>query len=162
MIKAEEKTMRDEMQARFWEEYREYIKATPMTAYERRLLRKWVSECHSVYDDPGSRYLGCSAYPMPFLDVYRMDREFEHEMKGMSPDEKIEYLKKATGWDDPSPGELAMDEAKMNTPKLIEALVRQLERDFFHLREFVMMKGFAEEAMQYVRDLKDEEIPFEW
>ena len=94
-------TIKAELQECFWEEYREYIRVTPMTPYERRILRKWVSECHSVYHDPGSKYLGYSAIPMPFLDVYRMDREFDLEMKGMSKTERIEYLKSVTGWIDP-------------------------------------------------------------
>lgn len=97
--------IKTELQKCFWEEYREYIKSTPMTPYERRLLRKWVSDCHSVYHDPGSKYLGYSAIPMPFLDVYRMDREFDLEMKGMNKIERIEYLKKATGWTDPPQAE---------------------------------------------------------
>lgn len=151
-----------ELQEYFWDEYREYIQSTPMTAYERRLLRKWVSEGHSVYDDPGSKYLGYSCYPMSFLSVYRMDRDLDLELRGIHGDKRIERLKEILGWTDPTPEELAMEEAKRNTPKLIEDLVRHLERDYFHLRQFVWNKGFAEEAKQYVEEHKNEEIPFEW
>lgn len=82
-----------EIQKLFWEEYREYIAVTPMTPYERRLLRKWVSECHSVYDDPGSKYL-CDPYPpRPFIDAYREDRNISVAIQGMTREQKIEYLK---------------------------------------------------------------------
>lgn len=89
----------DNIQEHFWEEYNEYISRTPMTPYERRLLRKWVSECHSVYQDPGSRYL-CDPYPpRPFLEAYREDREITLAIRGMTQDEKTAYLKDYMGYD---------------------------------------------------------------
>lgn len=100
MTNTETERIKAELQEHFWEEYREYIKVTPMTACERRLLRKWVSECHSVYHDPGSRYLGYSSYPMSFLSVYRMDRELDHELKGYHGEERVNQLKKIIGWTD--------------------------------------------------------------
>ena len=44
----------DERQQFLQEELEEYKKITPMTAYERRLVRKWVSDGHSVNESPGS------------------------------------------------------------------------------------------------------------
>lgn len=70
------------VQERYWEEYREYISEMPMSSYERSMLRKWVSEGHSVYDDPGSRYLLTSCYPRPFLEVYREDLEITKALRG--------------------------------------------------------------------------------
>lgn len=102
--------IKTELQEYFWEEYRKYTKVTPMTPYERRLLRKWVSECHSVYHDPGSKYLGYSAIPMPFLDVYRMDREFDLELKGIRGEKRIERLKEIVGWEDPNPENIGFDD----------------------------------------------------
>ena len=73
-------------------EYSDYIKETAMTPYERKLLRRWVRDGHSVYEDPGSRYLCDSTEPRPFLDVYREDREIKNATKGMTlyiPREKL-------------------------------------------------------------------------
>ena len=82
----------DNIQEYFWEEYNESISRTPMTPYERRLLRKWVSECHSVYQDPGSKYL-CDPYPpRSFLKAYREDRELRLAIRGMTQYEKTASL----------------------------------------------------------------------
>ena len=60
-----------ELQEYFWDEYREYIQSTPMTAYERRLLRNWVAAGHSVYESPGSKFIPGGRYYHSFLDAYR-------------------------------------------------------------------------------------------
>ncbi len=87
-----------EYQTCFWDEYSEYIKVTPMSAYERRLLRKWVSDGHSVYEDPGSKYL-CDPYPPRFfLDAYREDRAVTIAIRGMSEEQKTAYLKSYMGY----------------------------------------------------------------
>ena len=44
-------------------EYWPYVAKTSMTTKERRALRKWVRSGHSVYESPGSEYLG----RVPFL-----------------------------------------------------------------------------------------------
>ena len=36
-----------------WQEYRQYIEDNALTAYEKRLLRKWVTEGNSVSESPG-------------------------------------------------------------------------------------------------------------
>lgn len=107
MTNTDKEKISEEIQAYFWNEYQEYIKVTPMTAYERRLLRNWVSEGHSVYHDPGSKYLGYSSCPMSFLSVYRMDRELDLELKGFHGEGRIEQLKKIVGWTDSTSEELA-------------------------------------------------------
>ena len=33
-----------------WDEYREYVDKYPLSGYERRLLRGWVKDGHSVYE----------------------------------------------------------------------------------------------------------------
>ena len=87
-------------QAYFWDEYSEYIRVTPMSAYERRLLRKWVSNGHSVYEDPGSKYL-CDPYPpRHFLDAYREDREITIAVRGMSEEQKTAYLRSYMGYNE--------------------------------------------------------------
>ena len=106
MTNTDTERIKAELQEHFWEEYQEYIKVTPMTAYERRLLRKWVCEGHSVYHDPGSKYLGYSSCPMSFLSVYRMDRELDLELKGYHGVERDEQLKKILSWTGPTAEEL--------------------------------------------------------
>lgn len=90
----------DELYEYLWEEYYEYIEDTPMTSYERRLLRKWVSEGHSVFSDPGSKYL-CDPYPpRTFLEAVREDRQIAKDLKGLSDALKMEYLKSYMSYDD--------------------------------------------------------------
>ena len=149
--------------SRYWKEYKDYISRNKMSNYERRLLREWVRSGHSVYETVESKYLPGPMYPpMDFLDAYRLDRELSDAMKGMNMEEKGAYLKAFMGYEDPSPEELAMEEAKKNTPKLIEERVRRLERERGALWDFVWQKGLRVEAEEYVADHKDEEVPFEW
>lgn len=90
----------NEIQEHLWNEYKEYIKETPMTNYERNLLRKWVSEGHSVYQDPGSCYL-CDPYPpRSFLDAYREDKRIADELRGLPVELSTKYLKDYMGYDD--------------------------------------------------------------
>ena len=146
-----------------WEEFIKYTSETPVSEYERRLLRDWVRAGHSVYETVESRYLPGPAYPpMDFIRAYRMDRELTQAMKGMNRVEKETYLKADIGYDDPAPGEAAEAEAKKNTPKIIEERVRHLERELFHLWCFVCREGLEEEAREYVDEHKDSAIPFEW
>lgn len=90
----------NELQEYIWNEYKQYIKDTPMTRYERRLLRKWVSEGHSVYQDPGSKFL-CDPYPpRSFLEAYREDRRIAEDLRSLPDELRIEYLKDYMGYED--------------------------------------------------------------
>lgn len=157
-------TMMDNIESdRLWIEYENYIHENKLTKYERQLLRKWVRDGHSVYETVESEYLPGPAYPpMDFIDAYRLDRSIREDLRGLTKDEKDAYFKSLYGYAEPTPEEIEMEEAKKNTPKLIEDRVRQLERDFFHLTAYVQNLGLYTEAMKYVYETKDEEIPFEW
>ena len=90
----------NELQEYIWNEYKQYIKDTPMTRYERRLLRKWVSEGHSVYQDPGSKFL-CDPYPpRSFLEAYREDKRIAEDLRSLPDELRIEYLKDYMGYED--------------------------------------------------------------
>lgn len=94
-------------------ELEQYEANVPMTAYEKRLLRRWVASGHSPKENAGSKYLcltGSEGYD--FLDVYRMDREIQKAMRGMDSAEQAAYLKEYTGWtdDDESMNLLAIEE----------------------------------------------------
>ena len=82
-------------------ELERYEAEVPMTPYEKRLLRKWVISGHSPRDNGGSKYLCLSSNaPYDYLDVYRMDREIERDMKGMNSEEQKAYLMEYMGWTD--------------------------------------------------------------
>ena len=85
-------------------QYKEYIRITPMTKKEQRLLREWVKDGNSVYEN------GCSAWndgqvPVEFLTVYREEEYIRQNTKEMSPEEARIYALEYYGWldDDKSP-----------------------------------------------------------
>ncbi len=68
------------------EQYKDYIKNTPMTKKEQRAVREWVKDGHSVYENSsGGWYDG--GVPIPFLEVYRDEEYIRIHTKNMSPDE---------------------------------------------------------------------------
>ena len=152
----------DERQQFLQEELEEYEKITPMTAYERRLVRKWVSDGHSVNESPGSKYLPDRYPPADFLETYREDREISCAVKGMTPEEEEAYLKAYTGWEEPTPEELAYMEVKGTGSERVKNYVKKIQREMWHLWEFVWQEGLGDEARAFIEDHKDEETLFEW
>ena len=152
----------DNRQEFLWDEYQDYIAKKPMTPYEHRLVRKWVKEGNSVYGCTQSRYYGESAYPMEFLEVYRLDRAIDKELQGKTPQEREAYLKDLLGYQEEPAEEKELREAKAATPGPVNAHIRKLERELFHIWAFIMEEGLYSEAMEYVNEHKDEETPFEW
>lgn len=152
----------DNRQEFLWDEYQDYIAKKPMTPYERRLVRKWVKEGNSVYGCTQSRYYGESAYPMEFLEVYRSDRAIDKELQGKTPQEREAYLKDLLGYQEEPAEEKELRKAKAATSELVNAHIRKLERELFHIWAFIIEKGLCSEAMEYVNEHKNEESPFEW
>lgn len=152
----------DSRQEYLWDEYQDYIAQKPMTPYERRLVRKWVKDGNSVYGCMQSKYYGESAYPMEFLEVYRMDRAIDRDLQGKTPKEREAYLKELLGYKEEPAEERELREAKARTPEPVAGHIRKLERELFHLWAFVMEEGLYSEAVEYTAEHKDEEIPFEW
>lgn len=137
------------------EEYKDYIARTPMSRYERKLLRRWVSEGHSVYESPGSQYL-CSRYPeSDFLETYREDRKIKEALRGKSPSECERYLKEYMGWDDDTT-------EPEHTLKDAQKYIREIEHDLFYLWEFICHEGLWAEADEYIKHHKDDPVPFGW
>ena len=146
-----------------WEEFREYTAENTVSKYERRLLRDWVRSGHSVYEAVESMYLPGPAYPpMDFIDAYRLDRSIRDDMRGMTSSEKEAYLKSCMGWDDPSPEEFALYEAKKNTPEIARDHVRKCERELFNLWCFVWQEGLGDDARAFIDEHKDDAILTEW
>ena len=152
----------DSRQEFLWDEYQDYIAKKPMTPYERRLVREWVKDGNSVYGCTQSRYYGESAYPMEFLEVYRSDRAIDKELQGTTPQEREAYLKDLLGYQEEPAEEKELRKAKAATPEPVNAHIRKLERELFHIWAFIIEKGLCSEAMEYVNEHKNEESPFEW
>ena len=152
----------DSRQEFLWDEYQDYISKKPMTPYERRLVREWVKDGNSVYGCTQSRYYGESAYPMEFLEVYRSDRAIDKELQGKTPQEREAYLKDLLGYQEEPAEEKELRKAKAATPEPVNAHIRKLERELFHIWAFIIEKGLCSEAMEYVNEHKNEESPFEW
>ena len=152
----------DSRQEFLWDEYQDYIAKKPMTPYERRLVRNWVKEGNSVYGCTQSRYYGESAYPMEFLEVYRSDRAIDKELQGKTPQEREAYLKDLLGYQEEPAEEKELRKAKAATPEPVNAHIRMLERELFHIWAFIIEKGLCSEAMEYVNEHKNEESPFGW
>ena len=152
----------DSRQEFLWDEYQDYIAKKPMTPYERRLVREWVKEGNSVYGCTQSRYYGESAYPMEFLEVYRSDRAIDKELQGKTPQEREAYLIDLLGYQEEPAEEKELRKAKAATPEPVNAHIRMLERELFHIWAFIIEKGLCSEAMEYVNEHKNEESPFEW
>ena len=71
-------------------QYKEYIKETPMTQKEQRVLREWVKDGHSVYENAS---LACAegGVPVEFLTVWRDEEYIRQYTKGMSPEETRKF-----------------------------------------------------------------------
>ena len=100
------KYLPEEMRNLLENQYKEYIKATPMTKKEQHALREWVKDGHSVYEnDCGAWYDG--QVPVEFLTIYRDEEYIRQNTKGMTPEETRRFAMAYYGWDD----EPASDEA---------------------------------------------------
>ena len=80
-------------------QYKKYIKETSMTKKEMRVLREWVKDGYSVYENT------CGAWadgqvPVEFLTVYRDEENIRQHTKGMNPEETRKYAMSYYGWDD--------------------------------------------------------------
>lgn len=135
-----------------------YEEKYPMTGTERRKLRAWVRAGHSVYENPGSRYLcECSLPVQDFLDVYRQDKVLEKELHGKTAAEKKKILMEYMGWDGTEP-----EEKNPASREQMKGHIRKLERELFQLWGFVGQEGLWDEAREFVQEHADETIPFEW
>ena len=75
-------------------EFNEYVKCTPMNKEERKMLLEWVLNGNSVYENTSFSMEEDGRTPIPFLEELRMEEQIRKEIRGMSPEEIQEYLKK--------------------------------------------------------------------
>ena len=147
-------------------ELEEYELTVPMTPTEKCALRKWVASGHGVHEHPGSRYICLNGvFPEPdFLDVYRMDKDIERELRNRTPSERTAYLKEYTGFQDEEPQDkagqiLCLNQEKL--PKPLKERIRRLNREVFYLWMFIAEEGLSSMAREYLDDHMDELTPFE-
>ncbi len=143
-----------ELHARELEEFED---KTPMTAYEKRALRKWVASGHSLRESPGSKYV--FDIGMDFLDVYRTDHEIAAAIHGKTPAEKEAYIREYTGYTEPSPTERERFEAVKATPVYVQKKYEKLFRKMLLLEDYLTKKGLWSDAKKYLEDHADDEIP---
>lgn len=152
-INEEAEDLNFDKQEFLWEQFDEYISRNAVTPYERRLLRTWVSGGHSVYENPGSRYLMDVYPPQDFLETYREDKRITQLLKGKTEEEKRRFLKSIMGYED-------AEERPESTSEEIKGHVRKLEHELFYLWEYVCSEGLWSEAKEYIEDHEDDPIPF--
>ena len=144
-------------------ELEEYEQTVPMTAPEKRALRKWVSQGHGVRECPPSKYICMpNSGRFDFLDVYRMDHEIAAAIRGKTRAEKEAYIKEYTGYLDPTPEELERMEAVKNTPVYVQRKYEKLFRRIFLLWDFLAEEGLWSEAKEYLEEHQDDEMPIEF
>lgn len=81
------------------QQYKEYIKVTPMTKKEQRALREWVKNGNSVYENPSEAWQD-GQVPVEFLTIYRDEEYIRQHTKGMSPEDARRFALAYYGWDD--------------------------------------------------------------
>lgn len=121
------------------DEYDEYMDkyGDSLTSNEKRQLNKWVSTGHSVYESPGSKYFCDMFYPEPdFIDTYRMDKDIDDSLKGLSAAEKSKFLDEMI----PERNPLGMPYLKTKSEKL--CWLDNKARDLNAVNE--MYKGFID------------------
>ena len=80
-------------------QYKQYIKETPMTRKEMGVLREWVKDGHSVYEN-SSEVWADGQVPVEFLTIYREEEYIRQETKGMNPEDTRKFAMAYYGWDD--------------------------------------------------------------
>lgn len=135
-------------------ELKDYIKETPMTKKERKLLKKWVKSGNSVYESPGSKYLMDSYPPKDFLETYREDMQIKADIKGMNKKQTRKYLMEYMG--------ITEDTAYKVTKKDIEDHINKSEHELFFLWEYIYSEGLYEDVKEYLEEHKDDDISFKF
>ena len=146
----------DTIQDIYEEDLKYYEEHVSMTIPERSALREWVLSGHSIYANPGSKYLPGRGRSQSFLSMYRQDKEIEAAKRNMTKHEYREFLKDYVCYNHVEHIEREMSQEHMKMK------IRKLNRSIYHLLGFIASEGLGcEEAMEYMNDHMDEEIPFE-
>ena len=109
----------EEIRIMLEKQYKEYIKQTPMTKKEQRVLREWVKDGHSVYENSSGAWYDGQA-PVEFLTVYREEEYIRQNTKGMSPEEARKFALNYYGWNDE-------DATPSDQPDILDEFVNEFE-----------------------------------
>lgn len=148
-------------------ELENYEETVPMTAYEKRALRRWVASGHSVSETPPSKYpcACCRNPPLSFLEVYRMEKELDAALKGLTGEEQLAYLKEYAGGECETREErkkrLENEELHRQTPEAVRKAIASLRRRLFYTEIYLAQEGLYEEAREFVEGHMDTPVPFE-
>ncbi|MDO4805404.1 MAG: hypothetical protein Q4A32_11370 [Lachnospiraceae bacterium] len=146
-----------------WEELQEYTVRNRLTGYERRILWDWIRSGHGVYNTAGPGYLSRPAWSQTNpTDAHGPDWVLTEDGKGIARDVKDPYREPYCVHGDSSPEQDTMNNVRRTSPELIGSRSRRLERELFHLWEFVWQEGVGDEAREFVDERKGDETPFEW
>lgn len=89
------------------------------------------------------------------------DREIEKAIRGMTEDERYEYIHREYPGRDRTPAGGAGTGREERGPENIAKCLKQLARETYYLWSFIWQEGLKEEAQEFIKDHKDEETPFE-
>lgn len=147
----------DLIQTIYEEELKYYEEHVPMTISERSALREWVLSGHSIHENPGSRLLPGRGSDQSFLSMYRQEKELETAKQSMSSQDYREYLEDYVCYD-----HVVYNKERELSPAQMKMKIRKLNREVFYLLGFIASElGSWEDAINYMNDHMDEEIPFE-
>lgn len=139
------------------EELKYYEEHVPMTIAERSALREWVLSGHSLYDNPGSRHLPGRGNSQSFLSMYRQEKELEEAKESMERSEYREFLEDYVCYD-----HVVYNIERELSPAQMKMKIRKLNRKVFYLLGFIASElGSWEDAIHYMNEHMDEDIPFE-
>lgn len=93
------KYLPEEIREMLENQYKDYIKSTPMTKKEQRAVREWVKDGHSVYENPSGAWHD-GQVPVEFLTIYREEEYIWQHTKGMNPEEARKFALEYYGWSD--------------------------------------------------------------
>lgn len=136
------------------QELKEYEKITPMTEEERQELHRGIEAGYSVHENTCCA-VGDGNRPIDFLDIYREEEALRKVTAGMGSEEARKYVLDYYGWTEEE------NEKEEYTVETLKDRIRKLERELFHLEEFIGQKGFWEESQKYIDKYGSEPIPIE-
>lgn len=78
-------------------QYKEYIKQKPMTKKEKKALKEWVKEGHSVYENP-YEIRADGQVPVEFLTVFRDEEYIRTHTEDMASEDAGRFAMEYYGW----------------------------------------------------------------
>lgn len=148
----------------FNEELARYENRRRLKPTEKLALYRWLSTGHRLQDAPQSRHLYLSDTPAgwDFIDVYRLDKEIDSDIRGMNRFQKADYFRTYFGYDGPDmqDEDLPFDDDGLDLSNPDNQ--RMVKRKLFWMWEFITTEDLSEEAEEYIKEHMDQQTPLEW